>query len=244
MSLFPKLPKNEQISCKDCSARRYAWFKKCKKTKLENLQEYRSTQSVIKAGDYLFMEGETPRHAYTLQEGWVICFKTLSNGQRQVLSVVFSGDYLGYQTDMNKPLGYSAQAATDCRVCSFSEANIAQLLMKEPELIQTLLEIQGKQAAECQNHLSYVGQASAKLRTAYFLAKIIEKLEKRGVDIRQRIEFPLTHEDVADAVGVSSVHMSRVSSELRRDEIIDCRHNHIHVLDFKALHCLAGSIFE
>ena len=244
MSLLPKLPKNEQISCQHCSVRRHAWFKKCNKTELLNLQYYRSTQSVIKAGEYLFMEGETPRHAYTLQDGWITCFKTLSNGKRQILTVAFSGDYLGYQTDMSEPLGYSAQAATDCRVCSFSESNIIQLLTKEPELIQTLLEIQGKQAEECQNHLSYVGQASAKLRTAYFLAKIIEKLEKRGVDIRQRIEFPLTHEDVADAVGVSSVHMSRVSSELRRDKIIDCRHNHIHVLDFKALKCLAGSIFE
>jgi CRP/FNR family transcriptional regulator len=199
---------------------------------------------MIKAGDYLFMEGETPRHAYTLQEGWVTCFKTLSNGRRQILMVAFSGDYLGYQTDMSQPIKYSVQAATDCRVCAFSENNIKQLLSKEPALIQTLLEIQGTQAAECQNHLSYVGQAPAKLRTAYFLANIIEKLEKRGIDISQRIEFPLTHEDVADAVGVSSVHMSRVSSELRRDGIIDCRHNHIHVLDFKALRRLAGSIFE
>lgn len=244
MSLLPKLPKNEQISCQSCSARRHAWFKKCSKTKLLNLQQYRSTQGVIKAGDYLFMEGEIPQHAYTVQEGWMICFKTLTNGRRQVLTVAFSGDYLGYQTDMKQPMRYSVQAVTDCRFCSFSAPNVKQLLIQEPYLIQTLLEIQGRQVAECQNHLSYVGQAPAKLRTAYFLANVIEKLAERGVDINQRIGFPLTHEDVADAVGVSSVHMSRVSSELRRTGIIDCRHNHIQVLDFKALRRLAGSIFE
>lgn len=243
MSLLPKLPIEEKISCETCSSRRHAWFKQCSQKDLEHFQLLRSTQTTLKAGDYLFMEGDTPNSAYTLQEGWILCFKTLSNGQRQVLSVAFSGDFLGYRTKMNQAINYSAMAVTDCRICSFSEKNIIQLLKHSPELIQSLISIQETQANTCRTRLTYVGQAPAKLKLAYFLVDILEKLKMRGVDITQSIDFPLTHEDVADAIGITSVHMCRIAVELRRANIVDCRHNHIRVHDFEALQELAASVF-
>ena len=243
MSLLPQLPIEEKISCETCSSRRHAWFNQCKQQDLQNFQLYRSSQTTLKAGDYLFMEGDTPSSAYTLQEGWAICFKTLSNGQRQVLSVAFSGDFLGYRTDMDQAIDYSVMAVSHCRVCSFSKKNISQLLLRSPELIQSLIGIQEVQANACRTRLTYVGQAPAKLKLAYFLVDILTKLKSRGVDITKSIDFPLTHEDVADAIGITSVHMCRVAVELRRANIVDCRHNHIRVTDFDALHDLATSVF-
>ncbi|HGG59954.1 MAG TPA: Crp/Fnr family transcriptional regulator [Gammaproteobacteria bacterium] len=238
-----KLPKELQLSCADCSTRRHAWFKHCNTKELNDLQEHRTAQHTLKAGDYLFMEGDTPGAAFTLQEGWVICFKSLSNGRRQILSVAFSGDYLGYQSDMSQPIDYSAMAVSDCRICSFNGPSIMHLLQKQPSLIQSLLEIQQQQAIACRTRLTYVGQAPAKQKLAYFLTNILAKLEQRGVDIRETIDFPLTHEDVADAIGITSVHMCRVAIELRRAGIVDCRHNHIRVTDFPALKALAQSVF-
>ena len=243
MSLLPKLPKEKQITCENCSSRRHAWFEQCNKNDLENFQLYRNSQCCLKPGDYLFMEGETPKFAYTLQEGWAICFKSLSNGRRQILSVVFSGDYLGYRTDMSIPIDYSVMVVSEARVCSFSEKNIQQLLTKSPKLIQSLIKIQQKQATACRTRLTYVGQAPAKLKIAYFLVNILEKLSRRGVDITKNIDFPLTHENIADAIGITPVHMCRVAVEMRQSGIVDCRHNHIRVLDFDALNKLANSIF-
>ncbi len=245
MSLLPKHPVEveETISCQDCASRRHAWFKQCTANDLHHYQIFRTSQNTLAAGEYLFMEGDTPTSAYTLQDGWAICFKTLSNGQRQVLSVAFSGDYLGYRTNMNEPIDYSVMAVKDCRICSFSEKNIRQLLAKNPELIQSLFSIQETQANACRTRLTYVGQAPAKLKLAYFLVNILDKLKDRGIDIQQNIEFPLTHEDVADAIGITSVHMCRIAVELRRSNIVDCRHNHIRVMDFDALNKLATSVF-
>ncbi len=243
MSLLPKLPAEQQLSCENCSSQRHAWFEKCNQQQLKSFQLYRNAQCFIEAGNYLFMEGETPRAAYTLQDGWAICFKSLANGRRQILSVAFSGDYLGYRTDMSVPVDYSVMAMSTCRICTFSEKNIRQLLLKSPLLIENLIHIQEKQAAACRTRLTYIGQASAKQKIAFFLINILEKLERRGMDISQDIDFPLTHEDVADAIGITSVHMCRVAVELRKAGIVDCRHNHIQVLDFEKLSRLARVVF-
>ena len=243
MSLLPKTPIIEKISCESCSTRRHSWFKHCKKQDLKTFQLHRNSQNLIPAGDYLFMEGQVPTSAYTLQKGWAISYKTLSNGQRQILSVAFSGDFLGYRTDMSKPIDYSVVALTECRVCAFSESNIKQLLTKSPELMLSLIRIQDAQSIACRTRLTYIGQAPAKLKLAYFLVNILTKLKNRGVDITKSIKFPLTQENVADCIGITSVHMCRIAVELRRANIVDCRHNHIVVTDFNALNALAKSIF-
>ncbi len=243
MNLTIKLARQNQLSCKDCSSRRHAWFKHCSEAQLDDLQQHRSAQHLLEAGEYIFMEGDTPRAAFTLQEGWAICFKSLSNGRRQILSVALAGDYLGYQADMSQPIDYSAITVSPCRVCSFSANSIMQLLQKQPELIHSLLEIQQEQAEACRTRLTYVGQAPAKQKLAFFLVNLLRKLETRGVDISQTVDFPLTHEDVADAIGITSVHMCRVAIELRRAGIVDCRHNHIQVTNFEALNELAKSVF-
>ncbi len=244
MSLLPHLPVIEKINCDNCTSRQHSWFKRCNKKELHTVQLLRSSQNWFSAGDYLFMEGETPSAAYTLQEGWAICYKTLSNGQRQILSVAFSGDFLGYRTDMSKPIDYSVMALTDCRICSFSQSNIKQLLYKTPDLVLSLIKIQEAQSTAYRTSLTYVGQAPAKLKLAYFLINILRKLKSRGTDISKNITFPLTHEDVADCIGITSVHMCRIAVELRRSNIVDCRHNHIIVKDYDALNSLAQSVFE
>lgn len=53
--------------------------------------------------------------------------------------------------------------------------------------------------------------------------EIINWLEKRGVNINKPIKFPLSRVDIADAIGVTSVHLSRVSVELREEKVVDCR---------------------
>lgn len=243
MKQHNKLPEAEQVSCDHCASRRFAWFEPCGKDELVIMQQQRQCQHIIEPGEYIFMEGDVPDATYTLQEGWVICFKLLANGQRQILNVALAGDFIGYRSGANDAIDFSVMAVTSCRLCAFSQDNINFLLEISPKLTHRLISIQLQQAQTCRSRLSYVGQSQAKLKLAYFLMDIVNRLQKRGVDIDKPIHFPLSRVDIADAIGITSVHLSRVSVELREQGVVDCRRNHLHVLDPEKLEQLANSVF-
>jgi len=87
--------------------------------------------------------------------------------------------------------------------------------------------------------LSYIGQAPAIQRFAMFLYELVTRLAQRGIAVDQSIEIPLNREDIADAIGVTSVHLSRISASLRKRGIVDCRYNRLIPLDLDALRQLA-----
>lgn len=238
-----KLPEADQVACQICASRRFAWFKPCSEDELIEIEKHRQCQHLLSPGEYLFLEGDTPEVTCTLQEGWAICFKLMSNGRRQILHIALAGDFIGYRSQPNAPIDYSVIALTPCRVCTFSLKNIDALLIHSPKLTHRLISIQQQQAQACRNHLSYVGQSQAKLKVAYFLMDIIRRLDKRGVNINKPIKFPLSRVDIADAIGITSVHLSRVSVELREENIVDCRHNRLNILNLEKLKTLADSVF-
>ncbi len=225
--------------CTECPVRKLAWFEPGEDDALARREALRTTQYTVAAKQPVYQEGDAPREVYTLQSGWVIQYKMLENAHRQVLHVALPGDLLAFRPDLDQPLDHAAVAATDITLCVFNEQSIHQLLSEFPELTHRLFQIQSAQAEQCRRRLSYVGQAPARQRIALFLLDLIERLSVRGVDISQSISFPLNHEDIADAVGITPVHLSRLSSEMRSLGIVDCRYNKLTVRDIGRLQSLA-----
>lgn len=239
MNCSLKVRSGPHTQCKECTVRSLAWFEPGAPEALARRQELRSAQYEVPARELVYQEGDYSKEVYTLQKGWVIRFKTLENGSRQVLNVALPGDLLGFRGNLAEPLEHSALAATDCILCGFSDQNMKTLMATDPELIQRLFEIQCEQAAQCHAHLAYVGHAPAKQRMALFISELIGRLKSRGVSLDGTIEFPITHEEMADAIGVTPVHLSRVSSELRKQKILDCRYNKLIIYDLERLEKLS-----
>ncbi|HHJ21029.1 MAG TPA: Crp/Fnr family transcriptional regulator [Gammaproteobacteria bacterium] len=239
MNCLLKVRSGPHTQCKECTVRTLAWFEPGAQEALARRQELRSSQYEVRARELIYQEGDLLKEVYTLQRGWVIRYKTLENGSRQVLNVALPGDLLGFRANLSEPLEHSALAATGCILCVFSDQNMKTLMSTDPELIQRLFEIQCEQAAQCHSHLAYVGHAPAKQRMALFISDIIARLKDRGVSLKDTIDFPITHEELADAIGVTPVHLSRVSSELRKEKILDCRYNKLIIHDLERLKSLA-----
>ena len=241
-----KIPQNMQSSCVNCEAREFAWFEPGASTDslLIERQKHRSSQLQLETGEYLFREGEKNQAAYTLKEGWAVCYKQLENGQRQVVHIALPGDFLGYQTDYSTPIDYSVIASTDCVLCSFTPPAIDTLLKTDIGLIKRLMEIQNKQIVACKRKLSIVGQAQTKHKIAYFLADLVKRLKRRGIKIDDIISIPLNREDIADAIGITPVHLSRVIVEFHDANIMECRHSKLKVTNLEELQRLAGIASE
>ncbi len=239
--MLKKITPIKQSACLTCDAREFAWFESVSEGQLLERQKNRTGQYRLAINEHLFMEGDEHHSCYTLKEGWAICYKQLKNGQRQIVHVALAGDFLGYKSDPNEPIDYSVMAVTDCVLCSFSEESMNELLKVDSQLIHRLIAIQTKQNKTCRKSLSYVGQSQAKNKVAFFLLDLIERLERRGVDINGVVDFPLARIDIADAIGITPVHLGRVSVELSQDDIVECRHNSLNVKNYSILKEMADS---
>jgi len=225
-------------SCLTCEARKFAWFESGSDKQLIEREKKRTGQYSLTANQYLFMEGDELHTCYTLKQGWAICYKQLKDGQRQIVHIALAGDFLGYKSDPNEPIDYSVLAITDCTLCSFSEQSMKALLQVDMDLIHRLIAIQTKQNQTCRKSLSYIGQSQAKRKVAFFLVDLVARLERRGIDITQAIDLPISRVDIADAIGITPVHLGRVSVQLRQEKIVDFRHNSLNIKNYRALKSL------
>lgn len=243
MKQYDKIPVESETSCVDCEVRKFAWFEPGDEHHLRDRQQRRSGQYRIRAGKRLFSAGETLKYAFTLKQGWAIYEKLLQNGRRQVLHVALPGDFIGCQVNFDQPIDYSVTAATDCLLCAFSPENMQQLLLADPSLAKRLFWINADKSRKCRTQVAALGQAQAKQRFALFLVDLVDRLAERGITTEGPVDMPLTREDIADAIGVTSIHLSRVATELREDGIVECRHSRLQIRSIDGLRQLAAETF-
>jgi CRP/FNR family transcriptional regulator len=89
---------NPQTECKECPIRKMALFRDVPEDDLGWMQEFRNSQYLLPAREILFRQGETAHTLYTLFDGWLIIFKILDNGKRQILRFYFPEIFLDFRS--------------------------------------------------------------------------------------------------------------------------------------------------
>ncbi|MGF1546247.1 MAG: Crp/Fnr family transcriptional regulator [Thiotrichales bacterium] len=217
--------------CIDCRVRSFAWFQPCTRDHLAERQRLRDDQFLARPRGIIYRQGEVVPYAFTLYDGWAVQYQQLTNGKRQILHVALPGDLLGYRYDMSTPVDHTTEALTDVTLCGFTADGMQKLLQHSPELFRRLVEMQSEGLRECHGNLANIGQNSTKLRIASFFSKLFVRLRARGSITNNTLQIPLTQEHIADVVGVTPVHVSRVCSELRHLGILEFHHGKLVLLD-------------
>ncbi len=227
-------------NCSQCSVRRLAWFAPCSTDDVRELQKMREAQFVVPARTRLYAQGDPQTRVFTLFEGWLILYRSVGQGKRQILEVALPGDMVGYQYNANKPTDHACETLTPCTLCAFTAADARTLMYRHPVLMERMLQLQEEKLQACHSALANVGQNSAKVRISVLFLRLFERLKARGANPQGRIEVPLTQEHIADIVGVTPVHVSRVCSELRAERIVDFHHGKLTLLDEARLAAMAA----
>ena len=78
------------------------------------------------------------------------------------------------------------------------------------------------------------------MRTAHLFCELGVRMEKAGIGVRTRYHLPVVQAQLADALGMTPVHMNRVIRSMREDGLMTIKGREIHVLDWAALATAAG----
>lgn len=183
----------------------------------------------------LISEGDKPRYVHLVLDGWACRYKTLPDGKRQIVSLFVPGDFCDINVTILKTVDHSIGAITRLKVAMISPDEMNALIEDRPRITHALWWHELVTSAIQREWTLNIGQRSAYERLAHLLVELYLRLETVGRANDGRCDFPLTQNDLADATGLTSVHVNRTLQELRRDGLIELERKQLRILDMERL---------
>ena len=184
-------------------------------------------------------DGETTR-AYLLVDGWVYTYKVLPNGARQVIEIAIPGDIVGLNWLHLRNSDILATAASAAVVCDLTLSAFEKLLSTTPAAAAALLWIGSRDESVIVEHLVDIGRRTAPQRVAHLMLELNERLRLVGLSQGGAFRCPLNQSQVADALGLTAIHLNRTLRELRTDGLMMFRDGVVQLTDPARLASLCG----
>jgi len=230
-----KIRKEAHTECTRCPIRKLALFQGVPADRLKWTQKYRDQQFVVPPKATLYREGSVTDYVYTLFEGWMVMYQTSREGKRQILRFALPGDFLGFQTDQNGMISHSVSALGESIVCGFPRNRLQEMFEETPSLALRLAAMGSRDMNLCQHHQAFRGRKDAYESIAFLLLELFHRIQihmEYHYDPKTNsVTFPLTQEDIGDAVGLTNVHVNRILRQFHKLGLINCHHKRLQILD-------------
>jgi CRP-like cAMP-binding protein len=204
------------------------------------LADLQSSPFTLARGEELAHEGQRRQAAYILQSGWACSFKLLPDGGRQIITFPVPGDCVGLRGTLLRTSDHSFSALTDAVMTRIEAPRLEQMFAEFPYLGAATLWATSRDEAMIVEHLVSIGRRSAIERTAHFFLELFDRLNLVGLTSEDEFDCPLNQYALADALGLSTIHVNRVLRQLREQKLMTFRGHRVAIQDPAALKALAG----
>lgn len=220
--------------------RRLAAFATLSEQELSIIRQTAAAATDVPAGVELHAEGETLRKPAALLSGWACRQRVLADGRRQIFDFLLPGDLFGHCLSLNAAAQASALTLTAARIASVGcLCEMADDPARFPGLARAFAAAQARQNAFILDHIVRLGRQTAYERVAHLLAELSHRLDEIGYATGAFVPMPLTQEMMADALGLSVVHVNRTLKLLKRERLIETQAASMRVVRPAALAAIA-----
>lgn len=191
-------------------------------------------------GRNVVTDGQRPKESCLIIEGFCVRSKTTIRGERQILSIHIPGEIPDLQSLHLHVMDHDLITLTPATLGFISHTSLRTLTHGRPSVAEALWRDTLIDSAIFREWIVNVGQRPAPARLAHVLLELRKRLAVvSGRAAATEFEFPLTQEQIGEALGITPVHANRIVKLLRQDGIVDVSRGHAHVLDEKRLEELA-----
>jgi CRP-like cAMP-binding protein len=205
-----------QLSCYECALRACGLFKPVTAAELQTIDEMKKEHLLVSAGAEIIRAGESAPELFTLYSGWAFRFKMLPDGRRQILNFLLPGDLIGLQAAMFDAALHGVEALTDVQLCKLPRRDVWDLFGEMPGLAFDVTWLGSREESIVDENLTSVGRRSAVERVAALIIALYKRAAALGLVRDDSFVFPLTQQHIADALGLSLVHINKTLARLRR----------------------------
>ncbi len=191
------------------------------------------------AGRDLVHQGQPDQPAYVMADGWAFSYRLLASGGRQIVDFQIPGDFLGMRSVLSRTAGQSIEPLTKVLASPMNAHDLMEIFARTPRLGTALLWATSRDDAMVVEHLVGVGRRNAVERTAHLLLELGARLALVGIGTKAGYACPLSQYLLADALGLSAVHVNRVLRELREEGLATFRNGRVEFTNFAGLIDLA-----
>jgi CRP-like cAMP-binding protein len=195
--------------------------------------------ATVKAGAHLVREGQEVTECCVLLRGYAFRYKVAANGNRQIVSFHLAGDVLDIQHLLLPRADHGLQTLTDAVVAWVPVAAMRAVIANRPTIGDALWRDTLIDASVFREWILNVGQRDAKSRIAHMLCEFAVRREAAGLGSPERFDLPMTQEHIADATGLTPVHVNRMLMALANEGVIERDKREVKIADWERMRRLA-----
>jgi CRP-like cAMP-binding protein len=187
----------------------------------------------------LIKAGEELNFSTLLIDGIACRYKDLRDGQRQITELHVAGDFLDLHSFTLKRLDHNVMTLTPCTVAVMPHDRLKAITEEHPHLTRVYWFGTNLDAAIHREWEVSLGRRSAISRMAHLFCELQVRLGVVGLADESGYELRLTQTDLAECLGLTSVHVNRTLKELREQGLVEFRGGRVDISDVAGLRRVA-----
>ncbi|WP_082540533.1 Crp/Fnr family transcriptional regulator [Pseudolabrys sp. Root1462] len=228
-------PANELNICEANNRPRTTAFQR-----LENLH-LNSYEQRIPARRIILHPKEYSEHMSIICSGWAFSAIILPDGRKQILSFLHSGDVVSDVTPWMNMSRKHVVAITDVTLRKFKCSEVKNSFSKRVDMFEIITKLWAEERAQADELIVSLGRRRGEGRIAQLILFLMKKLVDRGMVTGQTMMFPLRQSHIADATGLTAVHVSKVLGDFQRKDLIRIENRSLAILNAEGLQRIVAS---
>jgi len=199
------------------------------------LRRLEMTPVSVDAHHDIVCEGASPTAVTLLLHGFLCRYKLVADGKRQIMSFHIPGDIPDLPTLFLDVTDFNVCSLTSSQLAVIPHSALLALFAEQRQLAYLFWRNTLIDAAVFREWIVGIGRRSAFVRIAHLFCEMIVRMQAVGLSSNYSVELPLTQTDIADALGLSTVHVNRTLQEIRAAGLIKFFRGRLIAIDWPGL---------
>lgn len=188
---------------------------------------------------YIFREGDAPLTCAVLVTGFAYRHKLTGEGSRQIIALHIPGDPLDFQNLFLDEADHNLQTLTRAQLVVVPRVEIQKLARARPAIGNAILINILVDASVFREWVLNIGRRDSRARLAHVLCEFAVRLDAQGLAEEYGYELPMTQEQLADALGLTPVHVNRTLKALEVEGLISRNRRNVSFPDWQRMREIA-----
>lgn len=197
---------------------------------LSSLPQSVSADNRASARQLILHPKEWPEFVLIIRDGWAVSLLSLPDGKRQILSFLLPGDIAFGGSLFNPGFGHIVEAVTEVKYKKVKREDVIRLLLDRSSLMKQYIAYVEKETNAISQLALELGRCKGEERIAKLIVRLNDKVFRLTGAQTDMIEFPLRQTHIADATGMTAVHVGKVLRGFQRENLIEMGSRRLTIL--------------
>jgi CRP-like cAMP-binding protein len=204
-------------------------FDQVERQRLDELLTYPT--KTYSRGQDIIAEGQKVQDIHLVLTGLAARTKVLADGERQIMALLIPGDLCDVEVFVLEALDHNITAMSTTTCVLIPSKVVEDLLTESSKLTKALWWSTMTDSAVLRERIVDHGSRDARERIAHLFYEMLVRYRIVAETTDDSLPFLMTQEDLADATGMTPMHVSRTLAQLREEGLIDLKNKALTVLD-------------